>query len=54
MEITLTNLPAIVAAVTFAVVTLAILTERLHLTVAAFFRSVGFSFCPCHDDRAGD
>ena len=36
MEITATNLPAIVAAVTFAVVIASILTERLHLTVAAF------------------
>lgn len=36
MEITATNLPAIVAAVTFIVVIASILTERLHLTVAAF------------------
>ena len=44
MEITLTNLPAIVAAVTFAVVTLAILTERLHLTVAAFLGALVLVF----------
>lgn len=36
MEITLSNLPAIVAAVTFTAVIVSILTERLHLTVAAF------------------
>jgi Na+/H+ antiporter NhaD/arsenite permease-like protein len=36
MEITLSNLPAIVAAVTFTAVIVSILTEKLHLTVAAF------------------
>ena len=44
MEITSTNLPSIVAAVTFAVVTTAILTERLHLTVAAFLGALVLIF----------
>lgn len=44
MELTSTNLPAIVAAVTFAVVTVAILTERLHLTVAAFLGALVLVF----------
>ena len=44
MEITSTNLPSIVAAVTFAAVTVAILTERLHLTVAAFLGALVLVF----------
>lgn len=36
MEISSTNLPALVAAITFAAVIISILTERLHLTIAAF------------------
>ncbi|WP_319419702.1 SLC13 family permease [Pleurocapsa sp. FMAR1] len=44
MEITATNLPSIVAAVTFATVTIAILTERLHLTVAAFLGALVLIF----------
>ena len=44
MELTSTNLPAIVAAVTFAIVTVAILTERLHLTVAAFLGALVLVF----------
>ncbi len=44
MEITSTNLPAIVAAVTFTAVTVAILTERLHLTVAAFLGALVLVF----------
>ncbi len=44
METTATNLPSIVAAVTFATVTIAILTERLHLTVAAFLGALVLIF----------
>ena len=44
MEITSTNIPAIVAAITFAAVTVAILTERLHLTVAAFLGALVLVF----------
>ena len=44
MEITSTNLPAIVAAITFTAVTIAILTERLHLTVAAFLGALVLVF----------
>jgi Na+/H+ antiporter NhaD/arsenite permease-like protein len=36
MELTLANIPATIAAFTFIAVIVAILTERLHLTVAAF------------------
>ena len=44
MEATFTNLPAIVAAVTFTAVTVTILTERLHLTVAAFLGALVLVF----------
>ncbi|MGB7520143.1 MAG: SLC13 family permease [Spirulinaceae cyanobacterium] len=44
MEITPTSLPAIVAAITFAVVTVVILTEQLHLTVAAFLGALVLVF----------
>ncbi len=44
MEITQTNLPAIVAAVTFTLVTVAILTERMHLTTAAFLGALVLVF----------
>lgn len=44
MGMSLTNLPAMIAAVTFTVVTIAILTERLHLTVAAFLGALVLVF----------
>ena len=44
MEMTSTNFPAIVAAATFMAVTIAILTERLHLTVAAFLGALVLVF----------
>ena len=44
MEMTSTNLPAIVAAATFTIVTITILTERLHLTVAAFLGALVLVF----------
>lgn len=44
MELTLTNLPAIVAAFTFTAVIIAILTEKLHLTVAAFLGALVLVF----------
>ena len=44
MEMAFTNLPAIIAAATFTAVTIAILTERLHLTVAAFLGALVLVF----------
>ena len=44
MEMTSTNLPALVAAATFTIVTITILTERLHLTVAAFLGALVLVF----------
>ena len=44
IEITPTNLPSIIAAITFAAVTITILTERLHLTVAAFLGALVLIF----------
>ncbi len=44
MEATFTNLPAIIAAVTFVATITAILTERLHLTIAAFLGALVLVF----------
>ncbi len=44
MVITFANLPAIVAALTFATVIFSILTERLHLTIAAFLGALVLVF----------
>ena len=44
MELTATNMPAIVAAVTFAIVIVSILTEKLHLTIAAFLGALVLVF----------
>ncbi len=44
MEMTSTNLPAIVAALTFTTVIVLILTERVHLTIAAFLGALVLIF----------
>lgn len=44
MGITLVNIPAIVAAITFTTVIISILTERLHLTVAALLGALVLVF----------
>jgi Na+/H+ antiporter NhaD/arsenite permease-like protein len=44
METTLMNVPAIVAAATFILVTIAILTEKMHLTSAAFLGALVLVF----------
>jgi Na+/H+ antiporter NhaD/arsenite permease-like protein len=44
MDTTLMNVPAIIAAATFTVVTIAILTEKMHLTTAAFLGALVLVF----------
>jgi Na+/H+ antiporter NhaD/arsenite permease-like protein len=44
MDTTLMNVPAIIASATFALVTLAILTEKMHLTTAAFLGALVLVF----------